>query len=151
VRRLFPFFQPHAPALEPYDRLAEMRPSNSVTAKTGPSRNSHRVTRRSKLPSRRATHHHFPDEMSRTQPYDQPHHHSRKDGDDRLVHCPDALDLEVVRCDECADEEDAEDAEAPSGGVSGGSSIIRIESSSNTTRDRGSRITHGHLARDEQQ
>jgi hypothetical protein len=53
--------------------------------------------------------------MPRTQPYDQPHHHPRKDGYDRLVHCPDALDLEVVRSDECADEEDAEDAEAPSG------------------------------------
>jgi hypothetical protein len=53
--------------------------------------------------------------MSRTQPYDQPHYHPRKNRDDRLVHCPDALDLEVVRCDECADEEDAEDAEAPSG------------------------------------
>jgi hypothetical protein len=41
-----------------------------------------------------------------------------KDRNDRLVHSPDPLNLEVVRCDECSDEEDAEDTKSPSGCVS---------------------------------
>ena len=53
--------------------------------------------------------------MPRTKPYDQPPDHPRKDRHDRLVYRADPLHLEVVRGDEGADEEDAEDAESPSG------------------------------------
>lgn len=51
--------------------------------------------------------------MPRTQADDQADYHARHDGDDRLVNGANALDLQVVRGDEGADEEEAEDAQAP--------------------------------------
>ena len=51
-----------------------------------------------------ATHEHLPDEMAGRQADDQSYYHARKDGHDRLVYGPYALDLEVVRGAQRADE-----------------------------------------------
>ena len=61
------------------------------------------------------THHHFSDKVARGEPNDQANHHACKDRDDRLMDRPNPLDLEIVRGDQSADEENAEDAETPSG------------------------------------
>ena len=52
--------------------------------------------------------------MAGRQADDQTNYHAREDGHDRLVYGPYALDLEVVRGAQRADEQHAEDAQAPS-------------------------------------
>ena len=56
--------------------------------------------------TRTATHQHLPDQVARTESYDQPDDHSRKDRHDRLVYRADPLHLQVVRGAERPDEED---------------------------------------------
>ena len=54
--------------------------------------------------------------MTRTEPDDQTDHHARKDRHDRLVYRANTLDLEIVGCDEGANQKETEDTQAPSVG-----------------------------------